>query len=434
MEAKISTSFMALMTGMLLFTGCLKDQCDRTHEFIRYDPVYKTLDGMRVDISVHGPQELKSPGNIYYYNGYLLINERLKGVHVIDNHDPANPVNVAFIEIPGNRDIAIRNNILYADMFIDLVAIDITDIENPVLECRVENVFEQFYSFAGDFGYIVEYVPSNEVVHVDCSDDRWNTWWWRGGDDILWLSAEMSIDVAMMDASSFQGKSSAGSSSTGIAGSMARFTLAKDHLYTLDLANMHVFNLSSNCPEKKSSVEMRWGIETLFPYGDYLFVGSNNGMLIYDNENPESPSFLSEFSHAQACDPVFVSDDIAYVTLRDGSDCRNFVNQLDVIDVSTITSPSLIKSYPMQHPHGLSVVDNTLFLCEGEFGLKIFDVENSGTIADRLLSRIEGLYAFDVIVLPQENVAMVIGQEGLYQYDVSDRSKPGELSMIPISK
>ncbi len=436
MTARISTSCLAAIAGLFLFTGCLKDKCDRTHEFVRYDPVYKTLEGMRVDIAVKDPQELQAPGNLYYYNGYLLINERLKGVHVIDNQDPANPVNVAFIEIPGNRDIAIQNNTLYADMFVDLVAIDITDITNPVLQCRVDNVFENYYSFSGELGYIVEYVASNAVMQVDCSDDRWNSWWWRGSDDVLWLSSNSRVD-ANFDATDFVGQSSAESnngSNTGIGGSMARFTFAKEHLYTLDLAQMHVFDVAADCPEKKSSVEMRWGIETLFPYGDYLFVGSSNGLLIYDNENPESPTFLSEFSHAQACDPVFVSDDIAYVTLRDGTDCQNFINQLDVLDVSNISNPTLIKTYPMKHPHGLSVVNNTLFLCEGQFGLKVFDATDSEKISDNLLSWVEGLNAFDVIVLPQSNIAMVIGSEGLYQYDVSDRNEPTELSMIPINK
>ncbi len=429
--SRISKLTAAMTAVLILFSGCLRDKCDRTHEYVRYDPVYLTEEGMRVDVSVHGPQDVKVPGNIYYYNGYLLINELQKGVHVIDNHDPANPMNIAFIEIPGNRDIAVRDNILYADMFIDLVAIDISDIQHPALQCRVENVFQQYYSFAGDLGYIVEYIPTNAVEQVDCSDDRWNNWWWRV-DDVLWLSAEKSGDFATLDASAFNGSSSGQGSSTGIAGSMARFTLAKEHLYTLDIANMHVFDLDAQCPEMKNTVDMRWGIETLFPYQDYLFVGSNNGMLIYDNHNPESPFYLTEFAHAQSCDPVFVSDDIAYVTLRDGTTCQNFINQLDVLDVSNISNPVLIRSYPMQHPHGLSVVDKTLFLCEGNFGLKVFDVEDSQNISDHLLSHVKDIDAFDVIALPQAAVAMVVGAGGIHQFDVSDRTDLKELSVIPI--
>jgi hypothetical protein len=215
---------------------------------------------------------------------------------------------------------------------------------------------------------------------------------------------------------------------------MARVTLAKDYLYTLDLAQMHVFDLAESCPVKGNSVEVRWGIETLFPYGDYLFIGSNNGMLIYDNTNPANPSYLSEFVHAQSCDPVFVSDDVAYVTLRDGNTCQNFINQLDVLDVSDIRNPTLIKTYPMQHPHGLSVLDETLYLCEGQFGLKVFDVADKTTVSSHLLSRVNGVHAFDVIALPYSNVVMVIGEDGLYQYDATDKNNLVELSKIGISR
>jgi hypothetical protein len=423
-----------LAISTMLISGCLSDKCERTQQYVRYDPVYLTEEGIRADVSVGGPEELKRPGNLYYYNGFLLINELMKGVHVIDNQDPANPVNLAFIEIPGNRDIAIRDGILYADMFIDLVAIDIKDILQPSVICRVENIFSSYYPFSTDHGYIVDYVPTTVVEEIDCSNDHWGTWWWRGPVDVLWFSTDVNLES--MDVGNFTGQSSGtvAHPSVGIAGSMARFTLAKDYLYTLDLAQMHVFDLAESCPVKGNSVELRWGIETLFPYGDYLFIGSNNGMLIYDNTNPANPSYLSEFVHAQSCDPVFVSDDVAYVTLRDGNTCQNFINQLDVLDVSDIRNPTLIKTYPMQHPHGLSVLDETLYLCEGQFGLKIFDVTDKTTVNSHLLSRVNGVHAFDVIALPYSNVVMVIGDDGLYQYDATDKSNLIELSKIEISR
>lgn len=421
-----------LLCALVALPGCLRDKCERVHEYVRYDPVYLTSEGMRVDVKAGAARELNNPGNIYFYNGFILINEILQGVHVIDNSNPSNPVNVAFIEIPGCRDMAIRNNVLYADMFIDLVAVDITDVRNPVLLCRVDNVFQNFFANAGALGYIVEYIPTDEVVRIECNDDRWGSWWWRSGPE-LFLQADVSM--TFNNTSSFAGSSSAGApSGTGIGGSMARFTLAKDHLYTLDSWRMHVFGLASTCPDQKSTIEVGGGIETLFPYNDYLFIGSRSGMIIYDNFNPEQPVYRSQFQHAQACDPVFVSEDIAYVTLRDGTTCQNFINQLDVIDVSNINNPRLIRTYPMQHPHGLSVVENTLYLCEGRFGLKVFDVENKNTVSGNLLGRIENLHAFDVIVLPQSSLAMVIGEKGLYQYDASDRTKLVELSMIPVNR
>jgi hypothetical protein len=61
-------------------------------------------------------------------------------------------------------------------------------------------------------------------------------------------------------------------------------------------------------------------------------------------------------------------------------------------------------------------------------------VTDKNTISNHRLSWIEKLHAFDVIALPYGNLIMVIGQDGLYQYDATDKSKLVELSRIEISR
>ena len=78
-------------------------------------------------------------------------------------------------------------------------------------------------------------------------------------------------------------------------------------------------------------------------------------MQIFDNSNPSEPIHLSTFAHARVCDPVVVNDDYAFVTLRSGDRCSGFVNQLDVVDIKDLENPKLVKSYPMDNPHGLGV-------------------------------------------------------------------------------
>ena len=142
---------------------------------------------------------------------------------------------------------------------------------------------------------------------------------------------------------------------------------------------------------------------------------------------------MSEFIHAQSCDPVFVQDDIAFVTLRDGNQCQGFTNQLEVIDVTDMRNPQLIAQYPMLNPHGLSVSETNLYLCEGSFGFKVFNKEDVTAIDKNLLTHETGIHGFDVIVLPGEEVAIVVGQEGLVQYDIADRSALKELSRMDTS-
>ena len=91
-----------------LFSGCLKDECEATRTYIRYDPVYITKEDLRSDIEVLGPRDLREPGKIYFYQDYIFINEIREGIHIIDNKNPKNPIPLAFVKIKGNVDMAVK--------------------------------------------------------------------------------------------------------------------------------------------------------------------------------------------------------------------------------------------------------------------------------------------------------------------------------------
>lgn len=427
MKSIFQYSFMALLVVSAMLTGCEQDKCTRTQEYTAFEPVYKRIDEMRMPSTYVAAKNLTSPGKIFYYKGYLLINEMNLGIHVIDNSNPEAPQNIGFIEIPGNLDMAVHDDILYADSYLDLVAIDITTPTAPVEVERVNDVFQNFYSFNDDLGYLVEYKQTDIKATIDCSNNNWGSPVFIDGGGIL-----MTEDATFGGMRDFA--SSNISSSVVTSGSMARFTAANDYLYTIDGAEVKVFDIKQQLPVLKNEVTMQWGIETLFPMAGTLFVGSNNGLLIYDISNPESPEYRSTFAHATACDPVVVEGNTAYVTLRDGNNCQGFVNQLDVIDVSNLDNPNLIRSYQMSNPHGLSVVDQTLYLCEGAFGLKTFDVTDPNKVDTNILDHLSGFQAFDVIVLPPGDHVMVVGQNGLFQFDASDRSDLKQLSVISIGQ
>ena len=429
MKSILRFSFFALLLSAFFTTGCEDDRCTRTENYIAYEPVYKRIDEMRIPAQFVSAKSLTNPGKIFYYKGYLLVNEMHQGIHVIDNSNPEAPVNVGFIEVPGNLDMAVHNDVLYADSYLDLVAIDISTPESPVEVNRSQDVFQSFYSYNDQLGYLVEYVPTDVTRTIDCSDNNWGNPIWFEGDMLM---AESGAFFDAGPGARFLSSNSSISSSVVTGGSMARFTVADDHLYAIDGAEIKIFDVAQAAPSLKNEITVTWGIETLFPMAGSLFIGSNSGMIIYDISNPESPQYLSTFSHATACDPVIVDGTTAYVTLRDGNECQGFVNQLDVVNVSNLSNPTLIRSYPMDNPHGLSVLDETLYLCEGSFGLKTFDVSNKNQIAQNILDHVTGFFAYDVIVLPPGDHVMVVGQNGLYQFDASDRSDLKQLSMISI--
>ncbi len=219
----------------------------------------------------------------------------------------------------------------------------------------------------------------------------------------------------------------------GKGGSMARFAIAGDYLYTVDRQKLHVFDVSHSYKlSKLSTVDVGMGIETIFPYHDKLFIGSERGMFVYDIQQPEYPKFISQFAHVLSCDPVVVNPPTAYVTLRSGGNCRTgFVsNQLDIIDISDLHTPLLIRSFPMESPHGLAVDDSLLFICHGNAGLGIYNVKNPQDIST--VKTISGIETFDLIL--NDKIMMIIGASGFHQYDYSDISNIKHLSSLPIGK
>lgn len=89
-------------------------------------PVYMKRADLEKSVKYDAPRPLKRPGKIYCKDNYIYINELYKGVHVINNSNPQNPVNEGFIKAPGCIDIAIKGQILYVDNSVDLVAFDLT--------------------------------------------------------------------------------------------------------------------------------------------------------------------------------------------------------------------------------------------------------------------------------------------------------------------
>ena len=406
----------------MLFQSCLEDKCDATRTYIQFNPVYLMPNQFRVDITSGEIRDLEQPGKLYVYNNYLLINELRKGIHVFDNTDPSNPVPVNFIEIPGNVDMAIYNDHLYADSYVDFLTIDIKDIQNPVEISRIEDVF-MLHGYFDDRGYLVYYNETEITVDIDCNDINFGSGWFWGDDREIFVTAD--------GAGGFDGNAGA---NAGIGGSMARFTISQNHLYTIDQYTLKSWNLiTPSDPDLVDEEHVGWNIETIFPFKDKLFLGSTTGMYIYNASSPSNPTFASVFEHANACDPVVVENDIAYITLRDGTRCQDFTNQLDVVDVSDVLAPKFIKSYPMEHPHGLAVRDNILYLCEGDHGLKVFDVSDPEEIDKNKLDQYDNMNGYDVISL-KNDLLLMIGSDGFFQFDSSDPNNLVQLSHIPVVK
>lgn len=205
---------------------------------------------------------------------------------------------------------------------------------------------------------------------------------------------------------------------TGTGGSLARFTIAANHLYLADYNRLEVYDLANPAnPVKKTPVELGWGIETIFPYGDKLFIGSADGMFIYSIANPSAPVKLGEARHLRSCDPVVAKDNIAYVTLQGSGRCGAATDGLYIYDVSNITSPVQKSLLEMSTPYGLGIKDSVAFICRRDKGLTAVNVK-SPTAPKIMYTKTDAPAYLDVI--PVDNILLCYVSTGLLIYDISN--------------
>lgn len=413
------TSFLLIIV-LLGMTACVKDNCKERHTYTFYEAVYKTKTAVRENIKSNTPRLVENPGKINTLGNYIFLNEIDKGIHVIDNSLPSQPKNIAFIEIPGNMDIAVKGNTLYADLYTDLVAIDITDPANVKLAKVIESVFPYRYWGNGFVGtnngdqIITDWVKRDTTVTESCERQDWL---FTGRADVFFAALSTS--------------SSTSKSPVGTGGSMARFTIMNDRLYTVGTSDLDVFNITtSNDPRHTNRLNIGWNIETIYPFKNKLFIGSQTGMFIYNVSNADAPAAAGQFNHVRTCDPVIADDDYAYVTLRSGTSCGGFTNQLDILKLNNFTDPVLKKTYPMKNPHGLSKDGDLLFICDGEDGLKLYNASDVMNL--QLLEEIGGINAYDVIAM--NKIALVVAKDGLYQYSYANPADIRLLSKIAVAK
>lgn len=195
-----------------------------------------------------------------------------------------------------------------------------------------------------------------------------------------------------------------GDSDTGTGGSMARFTIKNNYLYTVDYANLHAFNISNPSDIVHENKQyLGFGIETIFPTEEFLFIGAMNGMYIFSLEVPSSPVKKSFTPHFVARDPVVVQGNFAYATIRGNA------NQLLVFDISNVSAPQIIIQHQMINPKGLGIDGETLFICDN--GLKVYTVSNGYEIE---LKHTFDIQAIDVI--PINGRLYVLTETGIVQY------------------
>ena len=433
--------FLPFLLLLGAFSSCLEESCEETQTVIGLEPITVTAEEWRSNADfAHGSgRQVCTASGFYVYRQFLFIVEENAGLHIYDNTDTNNPVPVTFMDIPGGQGLAVRNNILYINQYTDLVAFSLENPERPQLVGRTTNVFEPRSIFAQvlrNDEFVIGWTSTNQRRILDCNSPNFgrNGFW----EDHFYfadaLSAYASGETLRGNFNQSSNTSGPTTDVVGQGGSLARFTISNGTLYAVDQRSLRVFDLAdADHPVFSNTVQLGRGIETIFPYQDKLFIGSQTGMHIYSVATPTAPVHLSTFEHVLSCDPVVVDNDLAYVTLWGGRNCGTRGDQLEIIDVSDARNPVSLQIIPMSNSHGLSVAEGKLFLCAQREGLKVFDLTDDGLLGEQL-SAMDNINARDVIALPASNDLIVLGyaEDGIRQFDYSNEGQLSATSKIEL--
>ena len=209
--------------------------------------------------------------------------------------------------------------------------------------------------------------------------------------------------------------------STGVGGSLAKFTIVGNYLYAVSSHYLYTVDISNAAnPVKVDESALNFDMETIYPYKNYLFIGSRTGLYIYSLDNPSRPVLKGEAKHGRSCDPVIANYSVSYSTLKGNSICGPAESGLYIYNVKDSNNPELKKTIPIIEPIGLGMADSALYVSCASEGLKVYSIADAFNPVER--ETISGYHFIDLI--PYNNLLIGWVSNGIVLYDISNRLKP----------
>ncbi len=207
---------------------------------------------------------------------------------------------------------------------------------------------------------------------------------------LIFLSAcEESSSSSSSDSSSVTVESKGTSSS--------KFKIKNDRLYSIKDDILKVYDISE--PQSVyplSQTFLGFSITGMFIYDETLIAASSSGLKVF-SLNGDNITFLANSDDFIPCQRFFVDGSLLFV-LNNLEVCENYLNNsynnyyyestfeledivvdngIEVYDISEFLAPKLLTKVSSYNPVALSVQDDTLYVCEGEYGLKVYDINRS---------------------------------------------------------
>ncbi|MGV3630043.1 MAG: LVIVD repeat-containing protein [Bacteroidota bacterium] len=395
---------------ILLSVSCVKTKGEISMTYEKATAVYGDLDSLRSLPLLIQKQELVHPRNFYIGSNYVLVSEENKGIHIYDNTDMHNPQRLSFIQLPFLRDFYVKDNFLYAAGVYDLAKINISNVYNPVLVSRAENVFwTPLENNKGQQLLGFKYATATDKFEINSPEAK-----------EIKKAGKLHLDflknvIPISEIPTFFTGSNSNSK-----GTLNKIAVEYDHVYVIEDNEMHIIS-NGAIFTKLSSMTIGANTETIYSADNRLYLGSMSSMTIYNVNNPSSPHKMSSVEHAESCDPVLPRGEIAYYTLRstENEGCNGAgENTLNLVDISDVNKLKEFESIDLDSPYGLCFANNYLFVGEGNNGLTIYDASNPKVLKNKVT--IPNVTAFDIMVHPNNpDILILSNTNGIQEFQIN---------------
>ncbi|MGL1901516.1 MAG: hypothetical protein OCC49_05240 [Fibrobacterales bacterium] len=406
---------------------CNADDLD-SYEYVRKVPVYISYTEYLALIKNTPAVTPKHFGVTLNSGTWKLVNEIDEGIHVYDNTDPQNPIYTTFITIPGNKDFVIKNNTLLANSYEVLLAIDFTTptavtLLKDIPEILVNSSYGRSLMVSKDLGFISG-ITEVRTTEVYCRNGLYTTNGFESS-NAYYFENEYSGYTYDYAYSSYDMMIEPYYEENGIA---EIFALGDDYLYALRPGVLITINVADETSPKYLSQNKinDWDITSIYISNEMLFLAGYEVIQLVDLTNPSNPGVGDPLRGITHCDELIVVEDFLYASSVRNKECYSRNNGLTIVNISDKSEPVIEEVYSMDGPTDIEIVDGFLYVCDGRAGFKIYTVE--GAELD-LVAQIDSIVVETVSVI--DLVATLIGEDGIYIYDVSDAKNPVEVSFTP---
>lgn len=399
----------SIAAAAVVFNACSKLTGNVAITYTKAVAVYGDLDSLRSLPLLVDKRPVENPVGFYAGKDFILVGERGKGIHIFDNLDMQNPANMSFIQIPFNKEFYVEGDYLYAESGYDMLKINISNINQPILTSRIENAF--YASMLNNkrqtlLGF--DYQTATDDFEIGSPEEAELKKQGKLHIDYAGKMIPLSTVPAMFTGNNGKSK-----------GTINRIGLNKGYVYVVGKDKMHVFNNYSGFSKVKE-MEVAENTETIYTDANRLYLGSQSEVTIYTLDDPSNPYKAGDVAHTTSCDPVLAMGDVAYSTLRSASSegCGSGDNILMVINVKRASRSTEIASFDLKSPYGLSMINNYLFVGQGKNGLTIFDAKDKKSLSKE--KDFENIETYDIMVHPTKNdVIITTNSRGIKEYQIN---------------